>query len=99
AVAQRFPDVELIRTGENLGFSGGNNLGIRRAIARGADWVLLLNNDAVADPGLPAALERAASARPDAGVLACKVYFAEPPDVLMYAGGRGNLRLGYLGRQ
>lgn len=98
-VAARFPSVELIRTGVNLGFSGGNNVGIRRALARGADWVLLLNNDAVADPGLPAALAAAAAARPDAGVLACKVFFADPPDVLMYAGGRVNLRLGYWGRQ
>ena len=98
-VEERFPEVELIRTGENLGFAGGNNAGIRRALERGADWVLLLNNDAVADAGLPAALARAAEARPDAGVLACKVYFAEPRDVLMYAGGRVNLALGYWGRQ
>jgi GT2 family glycosyltransferase len=61
--------------------------------------VLLLNNDAVADAGLPEALAAAAVARPDAGVLACKVFFADPPDVLMYAGGRVNLRLGYWGRQ
>ncbi len=87
-VEERHPEVELIRTGRNLGFSGGNNVGIRRALERGADWVLLLNNDAVAGPGLPAALDAAASARPDAGVLACKVFFAEPPDVLMYAGAR-----------
>jgi GT2 family glycosyltransferase len=99
AVAERFPQVELIRTGVNLGFAGGNNVGIRRALARGADWVLLLNNDAVADAELPAALTAAAEARPDAGVLACKVFFAEPPDVLMYAGGRVNLRLGSGGRQ
>jgi GT2 family glycosyltransferase len=99
AVAERFPEVELIRTGVNLGFSGGNNVGIRRALERGADWVLLLNNDAVADSALPAALEAAAQVRPDAGVLACKVLFAEPPDVLMYAGGGVNLRLGYWGRQ
>jgi hypothetical protein len=99
AVAATFPGVDLIRTGVNLGFSGGNNVGIRRALTRGADWVLLLNNDAVADRGLPAALAAAASERPDAGVLACKVFFADPPDVLMYAGGRVNLRLGYWGRQ
>jgi GT2 family glycosyltransferase len=99
AIAARFPAVELIRTGVNLGFSGGNNVGIRRALARGADWVLLLNNDAVAGRELPAALSAAAAARPDAGVLACKVFFADPPDVLMYAGGRVNLRLGYWGRQ
>jgi GT2 family glycosyltransferase len=99
AVASRFPQVELIRTGVNLGFAGGNNVGIRRALERGADWVLLLNNDAVADAGLPAALEAAARARPDAGVLACKVFFTDPPDRLMYAGGTVNLALGYSGRQ
>jgi GT2 family glycosyltransferase len=98
-VEERRPDVELLRAGKNLGFSGGNNVGIRRALARGADWVLLLNNDAVADDGLPTALTTAAEARPDAGVLACKVYFAEPPDVLMYAGGSVRLKLGYWGRQ
>ena len=89
-------DVELIRTGANLGFAGGNNVGIRRALERGADWVLLLNNDAVADPGLPAALERAASARPDAGLLACKIYLHD--DVLQYAGADFNAALGYSGR-
>ena len=52
AVAEQFPAVELIRTGANLGFAGGNNVGIRRALERGADWVLLLNNDATAEPGL-----------------------------------------------
>jgi hypothetical protein len=98
-VEERHPEVELLRTGANLGFSGGNNVGIRRALERGADWVLLLNNDAVADQGLPAALAAAAAARPDAGVLACKVYFAEPPDVLMFAGGSVRLKLGYWGRQ
>jgi GT2 family glycosyltransferase len=89
-------DVELIRTGANLGFAGGNNVGIRAALDRGADWVLLLNNDAVADPGLPAALERAAAARPDAGLLACKIYLEG--DVLQYAGADFNAALGYSGR-
>jgi len=50
-VAARFPDVELLRAERNLGFAGGNNLGIRRAIARGAEFVYLLNPDAVVSPG------------------------------------------------
>ena len=85
AVAERFPDVELVRTGVNLGFAGGNNVGIRRALDRGADWVLLVNNDAEVEPGLVEALAAAAAARPDAGVLACKVLFADS-DRLWYAG-------------
>ena len=97
-VKRRFPSVELIRTGANLGFAGGNNVGIRRALERGADWVLLLNNDAVADKGIAGALLRAAEVRPDAGLLACKVYFSDPPDVIQSAGASFNALLGYSGR-
>jgi GT2 family glycosyltransferase len=96
-IAERFPGVELHRTGSNLGFAGGNNVGIRRALARGADWVLLLNNDAVAEAGLPAALERAAAARPDAGLLACMILDAGGGGV-QYAGASFNAQLGYSGR-
>jgi GT2 family glycosyltransferase len=96
-VERRFPDVELLRTGANLGFAGGNNRGIARALERGADWVLLINNDATAEPGLADALERAARARPDAGLLACKVLHADGGRV-QYAGASFNARLGYSGR-
>ena len=85
AVAERFPEVELVRAGVNLGFAGGNNVGIRRALDRGAEWVLLVNNDALVEPGLIDALTAAAAARPDAGVLACKVLFADS-DRVWYAG-------------
>jgi GT2 family glycosyltransferase len=99
AVAELFPGVALVRNAENAGYAAGNNAGIRRALELGAHWVWLVNNDAVVDASAAAALEEAARARPDAGVLACKVYFAEPSDVLWYAGGRFNLLLGYSGRQ
>ena len=97
AVEERFPQVELIRTGANLGFAGGNNVGLRRAFERGADWVLLLNNDATAEPGLADALAGAAAARPDAGLLACKILF-EDGRTIQYAGATFNARLGYSGR-
>jgi GT2 family glycosyltransferase len=85
AVAEQFPEVELVRAGVNLGFAAGNNVGIRRALDRGAEWVLLVNNDAIVGPGLLDALAEAAAARPDAGVLACKVLFAGS-ERLWYAG-------------
>jgi GT2 family glycosyltransferase len=97
-VERRFPGVELIRAGANLGFAGGSNLGIARALERAADWVLLLNNDAVAEPGLPDALERAVASRPDAGILACKILF-EDGSTVMYAGAGFNSVLGYSGRR
>ncbi len=97
-VARRFPAVELVRNGANLGFSGGNNAGIRRALERGADWVLLVNNDAEVEPGIAEALARAAEVRPDAGLLACKVLF-EDGRTVMYAGASFNALLGYSGRR
>ncbi len=96
AVEADFPQVELIRTGANLGFAGGNNLGIRRALERGADWVMLMNNDATAEKGLAAALERAAANRPDAGLLACTVLHED--GAVQYAGAGFKSWLGYSGR-
>jgi len=40
-----FPKIEILQTGANLGFGGGNNRGIKRALESGADYVWLLNND------------------------------------------------------
>jgi GT2 family glycosyltransferase len=96
-VERAVPGVELVRNATNLGYAGGNNVGIRRALDRGADWVLLLNDDAVAEPGLPTALERAAAARPDAGILACKVLNED--GTVQYAGASFNAWLGYSGRR
>src|SRR5690348_14702857 len=37
--------VVVIRSAENLGYAGGNNVGLRIALNSDADWVFLLNND------------------------------------------------------
>ncbi|MBI3956290.1 glycosyltransferase family 2 protein, partial [Candidatus Gottesmanbacteria bacterium] len=49
AIRKNFPDVEVIETCRNLGFSGGNNVGIRHALEKRADFVWLLNNDTMVD--------------------------------------------------
>lgn len=46
-----YPSVALIETGENLGYAGGNNVGIWHALDAGADYVCILNNDIVVAPG------------------------------------------------
>jgi GT2 family glycosyltransferase len=98
AVRERHPGVILLETGANLGFSGGNNVGIRHALDAGAGWVLLVNNDATVDPGCIDAFEAAARANPRVGALGGKVLFAEPPDLVWFAGQRFWPRLGYSGR-
>lgn len=66
ALRERFPTVRVLPVGRNLGFSGGNNLGLWHS--RG-EYTLLLNSDAVLRPGALAALLAAADAHPAAGVL------------------------------
>ena len=52
--------IEVIRNPANLGFAGGMNIGIKRALEQGADYVLLLNNDVTVDPGFLTAMVEAA---------------------------------------
>jgi GT2 family glycosyltransferase len=98
AVAAEFPGVELVRSDRNLGYAGGMNLGAERALARGAEHVLLLNNDTVVDADAPGALVAEAERRPSAAALCPVVYFAEPPDLVWYAGARFDPRKGHQGK-
>jgi len=83
--------VHLIESETNLGFAGGANLGIRHALAEGADYVLLLNNDTTVDPGVLTALVEAAQSHPDAAALCAKAYYYADPDVVYSTGGSVNL--------
>ena len=98
AVREEFPEVTLVEAGVNLGYSGGNNLGIRHALEAGARWVVLVNNDATVQPDVIDGFERAAQRRPDAGILAGTVLTNDEPPRIWFAGQRINLRLGYSGR-
>lgn len=88
AVRRRYgARVTTIQNAENLGFAAGNNVGIRRALADGADFVLLLNNDTVVaenfvDHLLAPMLETSAI-----GITAPKIYYAEPEKQIWFAGG------------
>ena len=42
AISERYPQVKVIRSDKNLGFAGGNNIGIKEAKG---DYILLINND------------------------------------------------------
>ena len=95
-VRERFPDALVVENGANLGFSGGNNAGIRAALDAGAEWVVLVNNDATLEPGALEALRAAAARHPEAGVLAGKLLF--PDGRVQWAGQRVALLTGYSGR-
>ena len=46
-IEQRYPQVKVIRSKENLGFAGGNNLGIKAALGR---YLFFINNDTILKP-------------------------------------------------
>jgi hypothetical protein len=84
---QRFPDLEVIETGCNLGFAGGNNVGIRGALEAGAEYVWLLNNDTVVDRGALLALVEVAEHDRTVGMAGSKILFFDDPGRIWYAGG------------
>lgn len=71
------PDrVELIRSEKNLGFTGGNNLGIEFAFEHfSPKYILLLNNDTIIDPHFLDTLVEFAESHPDVGTVSPKIYF------------------------
>ncbi len=46
-IKKEFPDLDIIQTGQNMGFAGGNNVGIQRALQEGAEYICILNNDVI----------------------------------------------------
>jgi GT2 family glycosyltransferase len=82
------PQLTLIETGDNLGFAGANNVGLRYAFGGGdAEYVWLLNNDTVVAPDALRALVEIAEREPAAGMVGSKLLEYDRPDVLQLAGG------------
>lgn len=81
----KIPDVIFIQTGKNLGYSGGNNVGIKKALEGDADYVFVLNPDTTINKDtIDILLTRAEQYK--AGVVGPKVYF-EGTKKIWFAGG------------
>ena len=90
---ERYPGMEIIENGANLGFAEGNNVGIRRAMDEGVDYVLLLNNDTVVDPEFLGELVKVAEGDERIGIVGPKIYYYDykgRKDVIWFAGGKIN---------
>lgn len=68
-IAKAFPDLSIVRSSSNLGYTGGNNLALEKGIAEGFDYVLICNEDIAVGPDAVAHLVETARSRPDAGVV------------------------------
>lgn len=71
-IIKSYKDIHLIELAENTGFTGGVNTGIEYAIQQDAEYVLLFNNDAVADKNWVKELVKALDSKPEFGIATCK---------------------------
>lgn len=86
-IAARYPQVHLLQGDGNLWWSGGTNLGIRDALARGTDFILTMNNDVQVSPDCLDALIACAQDNPGA-IIGGKIYFMDEPERIWSAGGK-----------
>ena len=84
AFAAAYPWVRVIQNPVNGGWAGGNNVGVRDALARGAEYFVLLNNDTVIAPNLVTRMLAGLAA--GYGVVGPLVHWMDEPDVVMMDG-------------
>lgn len=81
-------DIELIKVNENLGFSGGNNIGIKSALGARFDYILLLNNDTTVEPDFLNELVKVAEGDEKIGIVGPKIYYYNEPNRIWFGGGK-----------
>ena len=91
---QEFLQITVLPQERNLGFAAGCNVGIRHALANDAEHVLLLNNDTLVAPDFLREMLAAIQGDPRIGAVCPKIYFADQPDRLWYAGADFSLWAG-----
>ncbi|MDD3062877.1 MAG: glycosyltransferase family 2 protein [Massilibacteroides sp.] len=78
-----FPSIQIIRSQINLGFAGGNNLGIKQAKG---DYLLFLNNDVLLKDDSIKLLPEFLEQNPTWGGISPKILFADSPEIIQFAG-------------
>ena len=93
-ISGAFPEIELLLLPCNLGYSGGNNAGFRRVMEIGAGFVIFLNNDTIVDSSFCSPLVETLRQNSRAGIAVPKIFYADRPDIIWYAGGTVRLFTG-----
>lgn len=91
---KKFPWIEMIENHKNLGFAQGNNVGIKYALRKEADFILILNNDTVVSSSLLNDLLEEVAKDRTIGIAGPKILYYHRRDRIWFAGGRAYLWLG-----
>lgn len=86
-IKEKYDDIIIIETGENCGVAKGNNIGIKKALELGCEYVLLLNNDTEVDSKM---LSKMLSKANENTMVTCKMYYYNQKNIIWCAGGEIN---------
>jgi len=81
------PHAQIVESGKNLGYAGGMNTGLRRALLTDAAYILVLNSDTLVDGGTMASLVNELERDPSAGAATGTFYYHPETTRIWYAGG------------
>ena len=87
AIRAAFPTVQILALADNRGYAGNNNVGIAAALAQGADWVFVLNEDTSLAPDCLTHLVTVGESDPQIGIVGPLVYHHHTPTIIQSAGG------------
>ena len=82
-IKMNFPEITFIQSPVNLGFAGGNNLGIRNSKGK---YIMLLNNDTEVEPGFLEPLVKRLESNTQIGAVSPQIAFFHQPDLFQFAG-------------
>ncbi len=89
-IPRKYTEVSFIAVKKNLGFAGGNNVGIKYALENQADYILLLNNDTIVKPDFLTKLVEIAESDKKIGIAGPKILFYDKRDTIWFGGGKVN---------
>ena len=95
SIKEKYPETDIIEFRTNLGFAGGNNAGFE-STANKADYTIFLNNDTIVDSNFVEPLINELEIKSNTKQTAPKIYYADKPETIWFAGGKVNLWTGFI---
>lgn len=95
SLRENYHHIHLIESSVNLGFTGGNNLGMQYALGMGYEYIILLNNDTFVEPGFLEILVNYMDHHPEVGIIQPLIYFNHNRSLVWNGGSYYNKWLGY----
>jgi len=95
SIKEKYPETDIIEFPSNLGFAGGNNAGFE-STANKADYTIFLNNDTIVDSNFVEPLINELETKSNTKQTAPKIYYADKPETIWFAGGKVNMWTGFI---